>query len=75
MSLENLNYDLCDACYQSIDNKEKKLYGKSTADPMAQYAKVLHYVVCICNAESLSGPCVVVCLHLKTSVPEIISPS
>ena len=41
MSLENLNYDLCESCYQSVSDEEKKLYSDCTVDPMAQYVKVI----------------------------------
>ena len=40
MSLKDLNYDLCETCYHSISDEEKKLYSDSTVDPLTQYIKV-----------------------------------
>ena len=40
MSLKDLDYDLCETCYQSISDEEKKLYNDSTVDPLTQYITV-----------------------------------
>jgi len=40
LSLENLNYDLCESCYQSIDVEQKPLFLPSKTNPWTQYAKV-----------------------------------
>jgi len=41
MSLDDLDYDLCDSCYQSSSDEEKKQYSGYTVDPLAQYVKVI----------------------------------
>ena len=40
MALEDLNYDLCGTCYQSISDDEKLLYSDNTVDALTLYAKV-----------------------------------
>ena len=42
MALEDLNYDLCGTCYQSISDEEKLLYSDNTVDALTLYAKVYH---------------------------------
>ena len=44
LSLENLNYDLCEGCYQSIDDDQKPLFLPSKTNPWTQYAKVQIYI-------------------------------
>ena len=41
MALENLNYDLCESCYQSVDEKDKEMYWPTKLNPWTQYAQVL----------------------------------
>ena len=44
MALEDLNYDLCGTCYQSISDEEKLLYSDNTVDALTLYAKVYHCI-------------------------------
>ncbi|XP_065899133.1 carboxylic acid reductase-like [Dysidea avara] len=62
LSLENLNYDLCEGCYQSIDDDQKPLFLPSKTNPWTQYAKVMKSkTVCemlVRAAEEFAGlPC------------------
>ena len=40
MALANLNYDLHETCFQSVDEEEKLNYWSNKLNPWAQYAQV-----------------------------------
>ena len=45
MSLENLNYDLCESCFQSVEETEKDNYLPTKLNPWTQYAQVSDHVI------------------------------
>ena len=60
MALENLNYDLCESCYQSVDEQAKEMYWPTKLNPWTQYAQV-GVCVCVCVCACVHA-CVCVCV-------------
>jgi len=45
LGLDDLNYDLCGTCYQSVGDEKKKLYWSTKVDPFSLCRKVqFHYM-------------------------------